>query len=233
MSSPPRLATALLLGATLTTLTAGAQPAPAAPSPYSAWDGQSPLPSPPPVLDEAPSPLEREPEWGRRSVELVPEVGFALPRCVAQRSRNSTCATFSGGRIFGFYALYRPTPYFAFGGGALLTEFEGDAGSTRTVELGALARVYLLESGRVEPYLELWLGGGSQSSRVTAAPKLNHDASSAGLRVGGGVDFYLAEHVRLGPSLGAAQLFAVHGAPELAGAYFASARLSLAFGSRH
>jgi hypothetical protein len=58
------------------------------------------------------------------------------------------------------------------------------------------------------------------------------DAASAGARVGGGVDFYLGEHVRLGPTLGAAQFFATSGEPELAGAYFVSARLSLAMGSR-
>jgi hypothetical protein len=38
--------------------------------------------------------------------------------------------------------------------------------------------------------------------------------------------------VRLGPTLGAAQFFATSGEPELAGAYFVSARLSLAMGSR-
>jgi hypothetical protein len=144
-----------------------------------------------------------------------------------------TCPSLERGHFFGLEALYRPSPYFAFGGGLLVTEFGGSHGrAARALELGATARVYLLESGRVEPYLELWLGGGTQSTRPSPEPKLEHDSATAGARVGGGVDFYVLEHVRVGPSLGAAQFFAARGKPELAGAYFVSARLSFSLGSR-
>jgi hypothetical protein len=147
--------------------------------------------------------------------------------------RPPTCGSLRYGHFVALGALYRPNPYFAFGGGFVVTEFTGaPGGAARSLELGATTRVYLLESGRVEPYFELWLGGGTESTRKATEPKLERHEASAGARVGGGIDFYLGEHVRLGPSLGAAQFFGVLGENELQGAYFVSARLSFALGSR-
>ncbi len=234
MSVKARLAATLLSASWLVARGAAAQPMPGGPAPYSPWDGSSALPTAPAEATAAPTPLERDPDWGRRTVELVPEVGFSVPRCASRaRARAAACSSLQYGRFAGLGALYRPNPYFAFGGGFLVTEFAGPDGATaRALELGATTRVYLLESGRVEPYFELWLGGGTERTQPATEPKLERHAASAGARVGGGIDFYLGEHVRLGPSLGAAQFMGALGENELAGSYFVSARLSFVLGSR-
>jgi hypothetical protein len=233
-----------------------AQPMPGAPVPYAAWDGESPLGAPPPVPEETPQPLERSSEFARRSVELDPELGFAMPRCSGRTHAGAPCSALGLGGFAAFSALYRPNPYFAFGGGVLASEFAsqgpsaiGDA-SGRLIELAAVARVYMLESGRVEPYLELWMGGGTQKTAAVplGAPRFEQVSTGVGGRVGGGVDFYLGEHVRLGPSISAVSFFTgesrrcAAGSPcgvyslerhaQLMGAYTLSLRLSLGFGSR-
>jgi len=105
--------------------------------------------------------------------------------------------------------LWRPKPYFAFGGALDATGFAfhpvPGSGLSQTHAsghfYGLLARLYLFDHGFVEPYLELGVGaaGVSTSARQSDAA---YDERSTGpaLRTGGGLEFYLGRHVRLGPA---------------------------------
>jgi hypothetical protein len=108
----------------------------------------------------------------------------------------------------------------------------------------------MLESGRVEPYLELWLGAGAQRTAAIPleAPRFEQRSFGLGGRVGGGVDFYLADHLRVGPTLAWMRTFATRSehcsaqAPcqaldidqqgQLLGATVLALRVTLALGSR-
>jgi hypothetical protein len=153
-------------------------------------------------------------------------------------------------------ALWRPGPYFAFGGAFHFADFGGKAdmaperASGRLYEASAALRVYMIESGRLEPYLELWLGGGAQQTAAVPLREPRFEQRSFGLggRVGGGIDFYLGEQVRLGPSFSALRTFAISSElcasgsrcraidldrqGQLLGAYVLSLRVTLGFGSR-
>ncbi len=237
-------------------LRANAQPAPAAPLPYAPWDGHTALPAPPPLRDPAPGPLARDAEYARRTVELGPELGVALPSCAGRVDRAAPCAALAPGPLVGVSALYRPNPYFAFGGGfhaawfGAQSEMAPAQSSGRLLELAVLARVYLLESGRLEPYFELGFGVGTQLSEAAplGEPSFEQRSIAAGGHVAGGVDFYLGESFRLGPSISALRFFSgtsdrcaqnqrcsaatldEHG--QLLAAYALGVKLSLGLGSR-
>jgi len=168
-------------------------------------------PPPPIVLDAPPPPELPAAEYARRPYELTAELLVGLPNCAIGSSYNQRCDSVAAGPGFGAAALFRPSPYFAFGGtlSALGFGFRPASGSglaqgsANGYFWGLLARVYFFDHGLVEPYLELGMGsaGLSTSAQETEADA-RYQENSAGLafRVGGALEFYLGRHVRLGPA---------------------------------
>src|SRR5262249_52980001 len=76
-------------------------------------------------------------------------------------------------------------------------------GSAAGTFYGLLGRVYFSDHGSVEPYFELGLGGGENQSRAREADDVTYTETAAGYaaRVGGGIEFYLSRHLRLGPAV--------------------------------
>ncbi len=158
-------------------------------------------PPPPIPLDAAPAPELAPLEYSRRPFELAPEFALALP------SGSDGSRSVRLGTGFGLAALWRPTPFVALGGSA--TRFSV-AEHAHAGFYGVLGRVYVSDHGVVDPYLELGLGAAG--ARTGAA------------RAGGGVEFFLGRHVRVGPAI---QWTAIRADTDL---ITFSLRLSLLFG---
>lgn len=176
------------------------------PLPYRAWTVER-YPHPTyDLADRAPMPLGEEPELARRMLEFSPDLGVAIPSC---GDSGSSCARLLGGAEAGLTALYRISPYFAFGLGARLDAFslaqEESSESLRgnTTFFGVVARVYGYESGLLDPYLELALGGGALSTESERHGRRSSDRVefAPAARVAAGLDFALNPWLRLGPTL--------------------------------
>jgi len=166
-------------------------------------------PPPPIVLGAAPAPELPPAEYARRPFELVPELLLGFPSCADGNASNQRCDGIAAGPGLGATLLWRPTPYFAFGGtfdamGFAFHPAQSEGLSQSSAKghfVGLLGRVYFFDHGLVEPYLELGLGSGGVD---TSAREVNveYDESSSGLavRAGGAIEFYLGRHVRLGPA---------------------------------
>ena len=165
---------------------------------------------PPPILLDAPPPPERPtPEHSRRPFELSAELLLGLPSCADGSAGNQRCDGMAAGPGLGATALWRPSPYFAFGGTLSGASFafrpaqnSGLAeGSADGYFWGLLGRVYFFDHGLVEPYLELGLGSGQVRTRAREL-EAEYEEESGGLavRAGGAIEFYLSRHVRLGPA---------------------------------
>jgi hypothetical protein len=175
--------------------------------------------SPPPLRDEEPPPRSRAPELSRQTVEILPQAKISLPTCedtrVASRSAGS-CAP--GGPALGgeLTALYRPSSYFAFGPSAAYSVAHatgsGEARSTRLLALGISARVYLLETGAFDPYLESLFGWGYLGTTSAAPPGRATEGSAFGPlgRVSGGLAWLLSPSVKLGLNGGFTALVLPH-----------------------
>ncbi|MBE7482579.1 MAG: hypothetical protein HS104_21680 [Polyangiaceae bacterium] len=196
------------------------EPAPAAPAeppPYAAWQGSghaepvgaAPLPAPPPSVGA--------PAYSRRTVELIPQLGLALPSCRAGDQSADRCDGVTTGGIAGFTGLWRVTPYFAWGGGFELAAFRYDpperlelseAGAA-AVWLGLTGRVYFVDEGSLDPYLQLGLGVGALGTTATDRVGVTWEETGAGpaAQIGGGLDFYLGRSIRLGPALSYTRVF--------------------------
>ncbi len=181
------------------------------PAPYGASQGNSTHPPPPAIVMRAPPPPElAPPEYARRPVELVPEFSLGLPSCSDGSRNDARCDGLGAGLGFGATALWRVSPYFAFGGTLSALGFAFDpsdrthlrGGSASGLFYGLLGRVYFADHGPVEPYLELGLGGGADrtTARETDNVKYSETAVGGAVRIGGAVEFYLSRHVRLGPA---------------------------------
>jgi len=165
--------------------------------------------SPPPLRDEEPRPWPRAPELTRQSVELLPQAKLALPTCENPRgvARNAGSCAPTGPAVGGeLTVLYRPSSYFAFGasGAYSVARGGGPGASTRLLSLGVSARVYLLETGPFDPYLESLFGCGSLTTTLPSAPSRSMSESAFGPpgRVGGGIGWFLSPRVKLGVSAG-------------------------------
>lgn len=146
---------------------------------------------PPPPPRELPGALARAPVDERRPVELTAH-GRAwmpvAPRAAAPRDSAALGAALGVG--------FRTSPYFSVGGEASALRAPAVGAARRTsVELAAIGRVYLLEAGPLDPYLELGLG--YEASREPGAGVLRHGPSA---RAGGGVDVVALSPLRLGVS---------------------------------
>jgi len=165
---------------------------------------------PPPIVQGAPpAPELPAPEYARRPFELTAELLLGLPNCAIGSSYNQRCDGIAAGPGFGATALWRPSPYFALGGtvsalsfGFRPTQGAGlSQGSADGHFWGLLTRLYFFDQGSFEPYLELGMGSAGVATRAQEADA-EYEENSAGLafRVGGGLEFYLGRHVRLGPA---------------------------------
>ncbi len=162
---------------------------------------------------QAPPPPELAPlEYARRPIEITPEFALGLPSCADGSVDNERCVGLSAGAGGGMSVLWRPTPFFAFGGAFDELRFRFDPGPSSGLRgvratgqfVGLLGRVYFMERGVVEPYLELGLGSGRFATRARAlsgfGDSSDESASGVAVRAGGGVEFYLSPYVRLGPA---------------------------------
>jgi hypothetical protein len=140
---------------------------------------------PPPVLRAEPSAAPRSPVEERRPVELA-VFGRALAP-LDSAARGSGLGAGAG-------VSFRTSPYFSLGTeGSVLHVQAEDGDRTLSLELAAVGRVYLLEAGLLDPYLELVFGYGAERSRPGTAP--SHGPSA---RVGGGLDLVVLSPLKLG-----------------------------------
>jgi hypothetical protein len=162
---------------------------------------------PPPLRDDEPLPWPRAPDLSRSPVEVLPAFRVSIPFCSSGSVRDG-CAALGpalGGELS---TLYRPTPYFAFGASASYAVAHGSLTgapfSAQTLALGISARMYLLEAGELDPYLEGLLGWGSLTTTLTPPGGLAQSESGFGPfgRTGGGIDWLLSPRVKLGITAG-------------------------------
>ena len=182
------------------------------PQPYTAWQASAPHAPPQAIVLGAPPLPELAPaEYARRSVELAPEFALGFPSCADGSSNDARCDGLGAGVGFGASALWRATPYFAFGGTLDVLGFRFNPSERAQLRdssagglfYGLLGRVYFADHGPVEPYLELGLGGGADrtSAREADAQKYSETAVGGAVRLGAAIEFYLARQLRLGPAL--------------------------------
>jgi hypothetical protein len=122
-----------------------------------------------------------------------------------------------GGGGFGFAALWRVTPYLAWGGGFDIAGFRYDPperlGLRRTGaaagQLRLIGRVYFLAEGSFDPYVEIGIGGAAlgTSARDANGDQIQETGAGPALSFGGGLDFFLSRRLRLGPELTVTQVF--------------------------
>lgn len=146
---------------------------------------------PPPAARAEPHALTRAPLEERRSVELLVH-GRAWTPLVASRDASGERAALGGGAGVGF----RTTPYFSMGAeGSAIRASAWGARRQTTLEVAMVGRVYLLEAGILDPYLELALGY-AVTTRTSAGTDTVHHGPSA--RAGGGIDLVAFSPLRLG-----------------------------------
>jgi hypothetical protein len=184
---------------------------------------QEPAPPPPPVPTASkipelpPPPIATHAQHSRHSVELIPELGIGIPECSDGDLNNARCNGMKGGIGIGFEALWRVSPYFAFGADLMLHGFTFEPkrelglkdASAGAVFLGLVARGYFLSTGPLDPYAELALGVGALGTQAKEADGNTYSETAAGPggRLAVGIDFYLGRHLRLGPALGYGHFF--------------------------
>jgi len=187
------------------------EPEPPEPPPYSAWQSDAPHAPPPPIaLGAPPAPELPAAEYSRRPFELTPELLLGFANCSDGSADDTRCSGLSAGLGVGGTLLWRVSPYFAFGGTVSEASFgfhpAAQTGLQHTSASGSfyalLGRVYFMDHGLVEPYLELGLGGGSIRTSALEADAVQYDEAATGgaLRIGGAVEFFLSRHLRLGPA---------------------------------
>lgn len=181
----------------------------------------APLPAP------EPPPWERPLELSRKPVELAGEVGVSLPLCADDAV--TACSALGAASAGAVAALYRPSPYFAAGGALSFWAASGRVGEReldeRVLALGARLRVYLIEQGELDPYLELGFGFAEvrTGEGVRVEARLGPFAE-----VGGGADVLVGSSVRVGAGVTASDVWiAGLGAERRVGAVF---RLAFSFG---
>ncbi|HEX3773124.1 MAG TPA: hypothetical protein VHV51_01605 [Polyangiaceae bacterium] len=190
--------------------TSSSAEAPTEPAPYTAWQGNAHAPPPAIALDGAPAPELAPLEYARRPLEIAPEFALAFPSCSDGSADDSRCDGLGAGLGFGLTALWRASPYFAFGSTVSGLDFRfrpsAQSGLRDTsaggIFYGLLGRVYFSDHGAVEPYLEAALGGGAARTNARELDETRYTDTSFGaaLRLGFGLEFFLGRHLRLGPA---------------------------------
>ena len=150
-------------------------------------------------------------------MELIPELNLAFPHCAAGDVSDDRCAGVRGGGGLGFSAIWRVTPYLAWGGGFDVAGFRYEPpdrlGLRRTgaaaAQLRLIGRLYFLGEGSFDPYVEIGIGGAALGTSARDANGDTFEETGAGpaLSFGGGLDFFLSQRLRLGPQLTVTQVF--------------------------
>lgn len=185
--------------------------------PYQPWQG-SEHSAPPLVGDTPPPPISVEsPQFFRRPVELIPSLGMTLPVCKSGNRSDDRCDGVGVGGSVGFSAFWRVTPYFAWGGGLGVAGFGYDPPKRLRVEnaragavwIGLLGRVYFLDEGTLDPYLQLGVGLGALGTKGDDATGVSYEETGAGpsAEIGAGIDFFLNRGLRLGPRFSYTRVF--------------------------
>jgi len=182
---------------------ASAEPGPA---PYEPWSGPGPFhrADAPVLRDAPPPPLVTAPQNGRRPFELALGVALGVPRCSDGSIESERCDLLGSGLGGDLIALYRVTPYFAFGGDFGLNRFGPRESGAGSLFASVLGRVYFLSEGFIDPHLELAFGAGSLTTGAresASSASYRQQASGPAARVGAGIDFSIGTSVRLGPAL--------------------------------
>jgi hypothetical protein len=160
-------------------------------------------------------------------VELVARGGLSASSCVAggAEARCNALGPIYGGELL---VLYRPSPYFAFGGAGGYGRATGSLASrnlsAETLSFAVVGRVYLLEEGTLDPYFEALFGWGSERTTLTEAtvdaspgraPAANGSEADAAFgplgRAGGGVDWLVGPELKLGIAANYAELVLARG----------------------
>lgn len=170
----------------------------------------------PPIEEEAPRP--------RRRFELISRTGFSYANCTEEAQANQHCAGAAKEPSLGGAVLWRITPYFALGGVADLRKFTIEPNNQELEELtvsahfiGLVGRVYFLDEGSWDPYAELAWGHSIVSAEYAKkepdedTPSYKEISSGNGVKATFGVDFYISENIRIGPSLSYTQLLEADG----------------------
>jgi len=177
------------------------------PLPYTPWQGTGS--APPRALaaaDEPPLPLARPRQLPRRPFELSAALSAFLPSCGSGSIDDRGCLTVSAGSGVDLAFLYRVGPFFALGAEAALSGFGGRgagllsraSGDARF--FGVVGRVYFADDGVWDPYLSLTIGAGSLLLRDQESNGADESTKGLGARVGGGIDYLLGTHWRVGPA---------------------------------
>jgi hypothetical protein len=192
--------------------TLGGAPAPA----YAPWAGTGYAPPGAPPLGQPPPPSTEGPRFFRRPVELIPQLSLGLPACKSGHESNDRCDGAGGGLDFGFTALWRVAPHFAWGGSLELGFFGYEPAAAERRDAGAagawiglIGRVYFLDEGAIEPWVQLGLGGAAlgTSYQDAAGGTVQETGAGPAVQLGAGLDFFLGSHVRLGPHLLVTRVF--------------------------
>ncbi|HYO98208.1 MAG TPA: hypothetical protein VER33_27070 [Polyangiaceae bacterium] len=163
--------------------------------------------APPGVLSERlPPPRGEAPELAARQYELAARLEAARAECSVN---DAQCGGLVDGAGAGIVGLYRPTAFFAVGlslhASSLWGASAGSAASrsARAWYGGVTGRVYPLEPGACEPYVELSLGAGKlQADTRSRHERVSEKTSWApAARVAGGLDFSVGGELWLGPVL--------------------------------
>jgi hypothetical protein len=152
----------------------------------SALGADTPAPLlPPPALRGEPSATPRSPVEERRPVELVAFGRASAPLDPAARG---------AGLGAGASVSFRTSPYFSLGTEGSVLRVPGPVGDrASSTELAAVGRVYLLEAGLLDPYVELAFGYVVDLVRPGA--ERSHGPSA---RAGGGLDLVALSPHKLG-----------------------------------
>jgi hypothetical protein len=172
--------------------------------------------APPELRDPEPPALPRAPEHLRAPIELVPKVVVVLPLCGTGPDTDRCGAL---GPAFGseLAALYRPTPYFAFGATFGYARAAGSLGANsllgERIELSVTGRVYLLETGSLDPYLEGFVGWLGERTSLARPGAVGDEDSASGPfgRAGGGIDWFVTSSLKLGVVGGYSELIFASG----------------------
>jgi hypothetical protein len=239
LSPAPYLVTMILAALPATTPDRAAR---AEPPPYEPWRGEALRLPLAPRENALPTPTVGRAERPRHPVELMAQTGALVPVGGAGRlgsGRRGGLFPFGQG---GLSALWRVHPYFSWGGFVEFGALRYDPAKRpapnnprpQFAMAGALMRVYALDSGSFDPYLELGLGYG-QIERMSLAPNREHVEEVRGgpaLQVGGGGDFFLAARLRAGAALDWANVYLDQNvAPRVHVSATVSVRLTIMVGS--